>query len=1215
MACFLQSFTSSGDPKTRDRWTFILSFTLSFKLSMWYEIVSLLDPTPYMPHGQCYLWEPALISLHFFSDITIALAYYSIPAVLIYCIRQRQDIPFRNVFWLFGAFILACGTTHLFEVWTLWHPHYWISGVLKAITAVISTYTAVSLISLIPKALALASPAQLEREVLERQRVETQLKSILDGTASVTGREFFPALVRHLANALEVRHVLLARYCSDSCDRLETVAFYKDGDFSENIDYALQGTPCEPVILEKKVQWFPSKVCQQFPHADGLNAMNAECYLGVPLFNNEGCILGTLCVNHDRPLEDPDTATAILQIFGNRAAAELQRQDAEDLRRQTYGQLEQRVYEATQRLRTRTNELIDANISLEKEIQDRIAAEAALRESEERWQLAIQGSNEGIWDWDIKSNRVFYSQSWKTILGYGDEELPNQIDTFYKLLHPQDLPHVKAAINAHLTRQTDIYAKEFRMCCRDGSYKWTLARGQALWDKEGQPIRMAGSLSDIHDRKQAEVALRESAAREQAIARAIARMRKTLDLENIFSATTHELRYVLQCDRVLVYRFLPDWSGTYVAESVTPGWRVLLDEANPNPDLTRVAVQRIGCSASELQSADDIVHDTYLQENQGSLYHQGKTYRCVSDIYQAGFDDCYIQLLEQLQARAYVIVPIFCGKSLWGLLAIYQNSGARHWTQADIQIAVQIGSQLGVAVQQAELLAQTRQQAIELQKAKEAADTANRAKSDFLAKMSHELRTPLNAILGFAQLLQRDNLSGQEQQQYFQTILSSGEHLLELVNEVLEMSKIEAMRVRFEPRSFDLHALLESLQSLLTLKAQRRGLQLVFELDENLPQYVCSDERKLRQVLLNLLGNALKFTEEGGVTLQATVRMSDFRDHGVSSENIVPTRWVTFCVEDTGMGIDNRELDLLFQPFAQTCSGQQSPGGTGLGLAISQQFVQVMGGEIEVESTLGHGSRFQFAIPIAIASKSEVKRESQLPGKVQCLAPNQPQYRILVAEDEPSNRLLLVRLLETVGFVVEAVANGRQAIEAARSWQPHLIWLDMRMPDINGYEAIRQIRQLPECQDIVAIALTASAFKEERQEILGAGCNDFVRKPFREGELLAKIQEYLGVEYIYEVPHRKPLTSANVSPGGESSSLMMTPVDLQAWMAQRTPEWVERLRQAALQGSDDSLFELLDELPQGDTRALQTLADWTRDFRFDRILNLIQTSNTDRMKP
>lgn len=411
----------------------------------------------------------------------------------------------------------------------------------------------------------------------------------------------------------------------------------------------------------------------------------------------------------------------------------------------------------------------------------------------------------------------------------------------------------------------------------------------------------------------------------------------------------------------------------------------------------------------------------------------------------------------------------------------------------------------------------------------------------------------------------------------------------------------------------DFYTLLDGLYGLLKLKAQAQNLDLSFKIAPDVPPYFKTDEGKLRQVLLNLLGNALKFTERGQVSLTVTAKpIAPLSPRMISAGR----SRLRFAIEDTGSGIASDEIDLLFQPFTQTHSGLQSRGGTGLGLSISQQFVRLMGGEIQVKSTVGVGSCFSFEIPIDLGSVSEVQRQSQLPGQVKCLTPGQREYRILVVEDEPTNQLLLVEFLKTIGFKVRAVNNGRQAVEIAPQWKPDLIWMDMRMPELNGYEATPQIKALPECQNTIIIALTASAFEEERSAILASGCDDFTRKPFREVEILAKMQRYLGVDYEYEgdmeeSPESEPLgifqtleaqlQFANPNGLGPPSS-----EQIQQWMAELPKSVVEQLHQAALEGSDDRILEVLLSVDGGDSSCGDLIKTWAQDFRFDRILELTQ---------
>ncbi|MDB9313368.1 ATP-binding protein [Spirulina sp. CS-785/01] len=961
---------------------------------MWDFLQAIFSPDQYMPHGNCYLWQTPLVWLHVISDGLIAIAYFSIPVLLIYFLHKRRDISFPKVFILFVAFILSCGIGHLLDVWTLWHPAYWLSGIERAGTALISCYTAVEMVNLFPRFLSLKTPEQLEivnkvlrQEVENRKEAEQTLQNIIAGTAAVTEEDFFPALVQHLAEALDVDYVLVSEAIGSPPEDLQTLAISAHKELIPNTSYSLAGTPCEVVITEAKYCQYPEQVQDLFPEAPLLKPMEAASYFGVPLLDSQNHVIGNLCIVHTQPLSLDERTQGLMQVFAARAAAELQRQRAKEALSKAYDELEMRVEE-------RTAELLATNESLETEIKSRMATEKAL-----------------------KNNRTFLNQ----------------------------------VLNAVAD---PIFAKnqEHRFTMVNNAFCEMLGLSQTeiLWKNDAEL--------------------------------------KILPAE--------EIKHFWHCD-------------------------------------------------------DQVFTLEQLLETEETLTLDGE--------------------VHTLNTKK---MPFTDGRGDLSLVGVIQDITSRKQLEEDL-----------------------RRMAEQERSLKEAANAANHAKSEFLANMSHELRTPLNAILGFTQLMQSDSSLSERQQQHLDIINRSGEHLLTLINDVLEMSKIEAGRLELDAEPFDLSYLLENLQQMLNLKAKQKGIFLAVESASDVPNIIITDERKLRQVLINLLGNGIKFTAQGEVKLTVTSASQPLQ------EQKTDTLYLNFTIEDTGPGIASEEQEQLFEAFTQTQTGLQSREGTGLGLPISAKFVQLMGGEIEVDSVLGEGTRFCFTIPVQVSNLQQVQRSNspvlELPDDVE-------DYRILLVEDRPTNRLLVVKLLRRVGFQVREAVNGEDAIALWQSWHPHLILMDMRMPVMDGYQATQAIRQQEQQQQqtpIPIIALTASAFTQEQSNILEAGCHTIISKPFRETELLETVAEFLDLSF----------TSAEESPAASPpDSLPPTPeqsenTDLQGMIAKMPSNWQEQLYYAAAQGSDNILFQLIAQIPEQDAELTEQLTHYTLSFQFDKIIAMVES--------
>jgi PAS domain S-box-containing protein len=472
-------------------------------------------------------------------------------------------------------------------------------------------------------------------------------------------------------------------------------------------------------------------------------------------------------------------------------------------------------------------------------------------------------------------------------------------------------------------------------------------------------------------------------------------------------------------------------------------------------------------------------------------------------------------------------------------------------------------------------ISERKRQEEELRRAKEAAEAATRAKSEFLANMSHELRTPLNGVLGYAQLLQRDPAVTQSQRDGLETIARCGSYLLELINDVLDLSRIEAERVNHDPNPTDVRQLLDDLERVIAPAAGRKGLALRFELDARLPARVLLDRRHVRQVLLNLIGNAIKFTSQGSVRISVVPSGSRIR----------------FDVIDTGAGVEPEHLQDIFQAFHQTRSGA-SAGGTGLGLTISQRLVRAMQGTLSVESALGKGSRFFFDLPLIpadgpaeiAATGYEVTADARLAPGVRLTA--------LVADDNAVNRHILASLLESAGVHVITAAGGLEAVEHARRYQPDVILMDRRMRDLDGYDATRRIHADPVTAQVPVIAVSASTFSDSHEAAREAGCIDFIAKPVRAELLYTLLHRHLGVAFVA---------------GGSDAAAAVGASDPPIVVTRTTAEGIaRRLRAAASVGDVAAIDALASELiGVGDMSELgRRVAHLKSGFDFEAIVRL-----------
>ncbi|MDZ8055411.1 MAG: PAS domain S-box protein [Aulosira sp. ZfuVER01] len=805
-----------------------------------------------------------------------------------------------------------------------------------------------------------------------------------------------------------------------------------------------------------------------------------------------------------------------------------------------------------------------------RDITERKQTEEALRRSEMKYRNIFENSQVGIFRTRQQDGLIVdANQRGADILGFAAaSDLIGRYFTTELYVNPND----RARMLAELAASGEVRNFELALRRGDGSVVWVLLSLRL----NAEESCLDSVFTDISDRKQVEQAL-QSRAQLESILSSISRQFIDQDIDTAINFTLQAIAQFINAERCSIFELSDQPREVYIVHE----WR-----AADIPPLSGNA-RRGNLEMFPLLAP--------------ILIGQNSVLPCIADLPP---DTPEKEFFENQSIKSALGVPMIHSGKVVGFIAADTIHYTKNWNQQEMNLLKLVGEiiAIGRARHQAEAA---------LRVAKEAAETANRAKSAFLANMSHELRTPLNAILGFSQLMERDASLNSNQRESLATINRSGEHLLNLINDVLEMSKIEAGQIVFNPEDFDLYLMLQTLQEMFQVRAQTKQLYLKFEIAADLPRYIQTDEGKLRQVLINLLGNAIKFTQTGGVTLRA--RLGDEgdagdkggkRDKGDKENNyksMPHSQFIIFEVEDTGRGIAAAEMNNLFQPFVQTSSGIQTKEGTGLGLTISRQFVRLLGGDIHLCSNLGQGSTFSFDIQVNLATPLKVTPKLSR-GRVLKLAADQPTYRILVVDDRKENRDLMMQLLGGVGFEVEAASNGQEAIAMWQKWQPQLIWMDMRMPVMNGYDATKEIRarerSLETNSHTVIIALTASAFEEQQASILAAGCDDLIRKPFREQIIFEKIAEYLHLSYLFSEESSENITDK------KSENVQYSMLDIHSAITIMPTEWIGELHQAAIAVDGERIFQLIEQIPQSHADLAEKLLNLVRSFCFDEILEL-----------
>lgn len=863
-------------------------------------------------------------------------------------------------------------------------------------------------------------------------------------------------------------------------------------------------------------------------------------------------------------------------------------------------------------------------------------AEEALKASQQKFQRLVDDIGD---DFVIFSHTgltgiiTYVSGGFEAVFGISKDKLMGR--SWAEIIDwlPEDIVTAGSAVAEAVTGTSDFQQFEMRFQHSNGELRTILVSQHPVHSETGELVAIDGIVENITERKRAEESLMRQFHREQLLTEITNQVRQSLDAQQIYQTTVDQVGKVFDACRCTlnIYSQSPEPSLFTAAEYLVTGYGAMVGSRIPMNDYAQAVLS---------------------QERAIATF----------DVRQEPLLTSVLDVCEQFQIGSLLAIRTSYHNQANGILALHQCDRRRHWTTDEIELLQSVASQVGIAIAQADLLQQEQRQRqrlaetnIELDQAKQIAEAANCAKSEFLANMSHELRTPLNAILGFSQLMTRDTSLNDTQQENLTIINRSGEHLLDLINSVLDMSKIESGRSTVSMTVLDLPRFIDDLVDMFELPAQEKNLVLATDIAPDLPGHIETDVAKLRQILINLLSNAVKFTEEGAITLCCHPHPSTARDRPTDAPassdstsltvvNADANLMLRFAVIDTGHGVAESELTKIFQPFVQSESGLNTREGTGLGLPITQKFVELLGGHMTVNSrslsyTPGRdshpvplpdgarrlGTQFYFTIQTTLAAAEPttfLRSHRQIIG----LAPDETPRRILIVEDRWESRQLLLQILEPIGFDVRTATNGQEAIAIWQQWHPQLIWMDMRMPVMDGYEATRQIRALERqavgkmstaetmAETLAAesssapfpyaptriIALTASGLEDERSFILSMGCDDYVRKPFQASFILDKIAEYLGVRYDYAPDDESDLANGLQSID-DSAQYLKEALD------ELSPEWTARLKRAATLADSDLLCELMAEQQPNHPQLARAIGHIADNFRYDILIQVTQS--------